>query len=65
MIKTAIRCPNNIVMVFDEKGRQVFEYQDEYDEVKEKILEDAPPDTLFGFFLDYDTELRVVPREEW
>ena len=65
MIKTAIRCPNDIVMVFDERGRQVFEYQDQYDEVKGKILKDAPPDTLFGFFLDYDTELRVVPREEW
>jgi hypothetical protein len=65
MIKTAIRCPNDIVMVFDERGRQVFEYQHQYDQVKEKILKDAPPDTLFGFFLDYDTELRVVPREEW
>jgi len=52
-------------MVFDEKGRQVLEYQRKYDEVKEKILKDAPPDTLFGYFLDYDSELRVVPREEW
>ena len=65
MIKTAIRCPNDIVMVFDERGRQVFEYQHRYDEVKERILKDAPPDTLFGFFFDHDTELRVVPREEW
>ena len=65
MIKTAIRCPNDIVMVFDERGRQVFEYQHRYDEVKERILRDAPPDTLFGFFLDYDTELRVVPRDKW
>ena len=65
MIKTAIRCPNDMVMVFDERGEQVFEYQDQYDEVKEKILKDAPLDTLFGFFLDYDAELRVVPREEW
>ncbi len=65
MIKTAIRCPNGMLMVFDEKGRQVLEYQRKYDEVKEKILKDAPPDTLFGYFLDYDSELRVVPREEW
>ena len=65
MIKTAIRCPNDIVMLFDERGRQVFEYQHQYDEVKEKILKDAPPDTLFGFFLDFDTELRIVPREKW
>ncbi len=65
MIKTAIRCPNGMLMVFDERGRQVSEYQGQYDEVKEKILKDAPPDTLFGYFLDYDSELRVVPREEW
>ena len=65
MIKTAIRCPTNMLMVFDERGRQVPEYQGQYDEVKEKILKDAPPDTLFGYFLDYDSELRVVPREEW
>jgi hypothetical protein len=65
MIKTAIRCPNGMLMVFDEKGRQVLEYQRKYDEVKEKILKDAPPDTLFGYFLDYDSELRVVPKEEW
>ena len=65
MIKTAIRCPNGMLMVFDERGRQVLEYQRKYDEVKEKILKNAPPDTLFGYFLDYDSELRVVPREEW
>ena len=65
MIKTAIRCPNGMLMVFDERGRQVLEYQGQYDEVKEKILKDAPPDTLFGYFLDYDSELRVVLREEW
>ena len=65
MIKTAIRCPNGMLMVFDERGRQVVEYQGQYDEVKEKILKDAPPDTLFGYFLDYDSELRVVLREEW
>jgi len=34
MIKTAIICPNDIVMVFDETGEQVFEYQHQYDEVK-------------------------------
>ena len=65
MIKTAIRCPSGMLIVFDERGRQVLEYQGQYDEVKEKILKEAPPDTLSGYFLDYDTELRVVPREEW
>ncbi|GAI36652.1 unnamed protein product, partial [marine sediment metagenome] len=34
MIKTAIKCPNGIVMVFDKGGRQVSEYQGQYQEVK-------------------------------
>ena len=65
MIKTAIKCPNGIVMVFDKGGRQVPEYQGQYQEVKEGILKNAPPDAIFGYFLNYESELRAVPREEW
>ncbi len=65
MIKTAIRCPNNMVMVFDKKGEQVPEYQGQYQEVKESILRDALPDTVFGYLYDSGPELRKVPREEW
>jgi len=65
MIKTAIKCPNDIVMVFDKRGRQVPEYQGQYQEVKEGILKDAPSDAIFGYFLNYESELRAVPREEW
>jgi len=65
MIKTAIRCPNNILIAFDERGKQILEYHDQCNEVKEKILRHAPIDTIFGFFLDYDTELKTVPREKW
>lgn len=65
MIKTVIKTPNNMVMVFDKKGEQIPEYQGRYQEVKEKILKDAPPDTRFGYFLNYETKLRVVPGEEW
>ncbi len=65
MIKTAIKCPNDIVMVFDKGGRQVSEYQGQYQEVKEGILKNAPPDAIFGYFFNYESELRVVPREEW
>ena len=64
-IKTAIRCQNDMVMVFDKKGEQIPEYQCQYEEVKEKILKDAPPDAIFGCFPDYETELQIVPREEW
>ena len=65
MIKTVIKTPNNMVMVFDKKGEQIPEYQGQYEEVKEKILKDAPPDTRFVSFLNYETKLRVVPGEEW
>ena len=64
MIRTVIRYSNNMVTVFDKKGEQIPEYQGQYEEVKEKILKDTPPDTRFGYFLNYETELRVVPREE-
>ncbi len=65
MIKTAIRCPNNMVMVFDKRGEQIPEYQGEYEEAKESILKDAPPTAVFGYLSDYEPELREVPKEEW
>jgi len=65
MIKTAIRCPNNMVMVFDKEGEQIPEYQGQYQEVKESILKDAPLDAVFGYLSDSEPELRKVPREEW
>ena len=65
MIKTVIRCPDNIVMVFDKEGEQIPEYQGQYEAVKESVLKDAPLDTVFGCLCDYEPELRKVPREEW
>ena len=65
MIKTVIRCPNDMVMVFDEKGEQIPEYQGQYEEVKESVLKDAPLDAVFGYLSNSEPELRKVPREEW
>ncbi len=65
MIKTAIRCPNNMVMVFDEMGEQIPEYQGQYEEVKESILKDALPNVVFRYVLNYEVNLKSVPREEW
>ncbi|MFC1991580.1 hypothetical protein ACFLVC_02495 [Chloroflexota bacterium] len=65
MIKTAIRCPGNMVMVFDEKGEQIPQYQGQYEDVKENILLDAPPTADFNYLFDYKSELREVPKEEW
>ncbi len=65
MIKTVIRCPDDMVMVFDEQGEQIPEYQAQYEEVKESILKDAPLNAMFGYLSDFEPELRKVPREEW
>ena len=65
MIRTVIKCSNNMVMVFDKKGEQIPEYQGQYEEIKGKILKDAPLNAVFGYFPDYETELEIIPREEW
>ena len=65
MIKTAIRCQNDMVMVFDKKGEQIPEYQGQYEEVKESILKNAPLNAVSGYLPDYETALQIVPRKEW
>jgi len=54
-----------MVVVFDEDDEQVPEYQGRYEEVREHVLRDAPPHTLFGLWFDYETDIRTVSREEW
>ena len=65
MIKTAMRFKNNMVMVFDKWGEQIPKYQCQYEKVKESILRDALPDTIFALGFTDVGELREVPREEW
>jgi len=54
-----------MVLVFDQSEEQIPEYQGRYPEVREFILKDAPPETVFGYWLDYETDIVTVPREEW
>ncbi len=65
MIKSAIKTPNNMVMVFDENGEQIPEYQGQYEEVNERILRDAPPRAIFGRWPDYEVDIQTVSREDW
>ena len=65
MIRSVIRCPNNMVIVFDENDEQIPEYQGRYEEMRERILRDALPDALFGHWFDCETDIRTVSREEW
>jgi len=61
MIKTVIQFRNNMVMVFDKKGEQIPRYHGQYEKVKESILRDAPPDTIFALGFTDAGELRKVP----
>jgi len=65
MIRTVIRFQNNMVTVFDKEGEQIPKYQGKYEEVKESILKDAPPEAIFAHGFSDTGELRKVPREEW
>ncbi|MDP2664133.1 MAG: hypothetical protein Q8P08_01725 [bacterium] len=60
-MKTVIRSEKGMVMVLDEQGEQIPEYQGQYEDVKDKVLRNARPTTQF-----FD-DLMVAPvsREEW
>jgi len=63
MIKSVTKSEKGMVFVFNEKGRQMPEYQGQYDEVRDQILRDAPPDAVF--YHDDGRRLNAVGREEW
>jgi hypothetical protein len=65
MIKTVIRLSNNVVMVFDAEGEQIPEYQGEYESVREKILSDAPEETVFNHWFGYSLKPKPVLWEKW
>ena len=65
MIRTVIRCQNDMVIVFDDEGKQIPTYQGQYPKVRENILVDAPPDAVFARGFSSSGELRRAAREEW
>jgi hypothetical protein len=65
MIKTVIRIKNDMVMVFDENGEQMPTYQGYYEDVKEKILADAPAGSVFNHWFGHSMEPEVVREEAW
>ena len=65
MIKTALKCQNGMVMVFDKMGEQIPIYQGQYESVKESILKDAPPDAVFAHGFSDALELIEVTKKEW
>jgi len=65
VIKSIIKTPNGMVLVFDCLGEQIPEYQGQYEKVKPRILKDAPPSAKLSYAFDNETEIKAVPREEW
>ena len=65
MIKTVIRIKNDMVLVFDEKGEQLPCYQGFYDDVKDKILADIQPGSVFNHWFGYSLKPVPVASEWW
>jgi len=65
VIKSVIKAQNGMALVFDDKGEQIPEYQGRYEQVRPRILEDAPLSVVFSYAFDYESELTTVAREEW
>jgi hypothetical protein len=65
MINQVIRFQNDMVLVFDENGEQIPEFQGRYQDVRVKILARAPRSTKF-FHGHWSPETWApVPRKEW
>jgi endo-alpha-1,4-polygalactosaminidase (GH114 family) len=65
MIKTVIRAKNDMVLVFDENGEELPEYQGYYSKVKDRILADAQVDSVFNHWFGHSFKPDVVRLECW
>jgi hypothetical protein len=65
VIKTVIRIKNDYVMVFDENGEQIPEYQGHYGDVRSRILSDAPAGSVFNHWFNNTLEPENVAGEVW
>ncbi len=65
MIKTVIRIKNDMVMVFDENGEEMTSYQGYYDDVKDKIMADVRPGSVFNHWFGYSLKPVVVGLDCW
>ena len=65
MIKIAIKFEDNMVMVFDGRGKRIPRYHGRYEDVKTSILNEAPQSTVFAYAFTDSRGIKKVPREEW
>ncbi len=65
MIRKIIRLKNDMVMVFDEDGEQMPEYQGIYEDVRDRIIEDAPSGAIFNHWFGHSDKPRMVTAGRW
>jgi hypothetical protein len=65
MIQKIIRLKNDMVMVFDENGEQMAEYQGFYKDVRDKILQDAPSGAVFNHWFGHSVKPLAVVTKKW
>lgn len=65
MIKTVIRIKNDMVMVFDENGEEMPEYQGYYGSVKNRILADAQAESVFNHWIGHSQAPDAISPECW
>jgi hypothetical protein len=65
VIKTVIRIKNDMVLVFDEAGEQMPEFQGHYPDVKARILANAPEGSVFNHWFGHSLEPDVVRSDIW
>lgn len=63
-MKEVIYWSNGVVMVFDDQGQQMPEYQGKFSECKQKILDAARPDTQFQAGI-WNHSLHPISRDEF
>jgi len=65
MINIVIKTSDGFVKVFDENKERVLEYEGRYEEVKTRILQDAPEYTIFAYKNNRGHITYLIPREKW
>jgi hypothetical protein len=65
MIKTVIRLKNDMVLVFNENGEQLPEYQGYYKSVKDKIIADAPVGSVFNHWFGHSKKPKATSMKAW
>ena len=64
MISEVFKFETGMVLVFDEKGEQMPEFQGKYEDVRVKILARAPKEATF-YHGTWPQGRKLVPRKEW